>query len=332
MYSLKFSFTLPPGQEIVGNEQTTELDSLTCSLIKQDMFYVLTISGFATENDAKQYINNVWAGLMWMLLNSGLSPVASLEPQCVEYSEDPYQVAQNLSKSFGRLIEGPVDGLIFWGQPAQPAIYPTDKQLRAIILDVPTIIRTSPAEHVLQNISKGVAFPESAKVIDDAKLRLALELYGAYFMEFSVNAKFLTLVIALEALSIGTPRTQLVLDLMNKWKKEAKELLNTVEKESDDAISMECVMQELLFRKEDSIRRRIRNLVATTLQANGDEDAAEMATRAVEIYGVRGALLHDGQVESGVLSKAASDAKNIVERVLRARFVQKATFGIKSNV
>lgn len=137
---------------------------------------------------------------------------------------------------------------------------------------------------------------------------------------------------ALEALAIGTPRTPLALDLLDNWKKEAEALQNIVEPESDDAISLEAVSQELLFGKEDSIRRRIRMLVSTTLQVNGDVDAPEMARRAVRIYDLRSTLVHEGKLDSQVLSKATSDAKHIAERVLRARFVQKAAFGDKRNV
>jgi len=38
-------------------------------------------------------------------------------------------------------------------------------------------------------------------------------------------------------------------------------------------------------------------------------------------------LTHDGALESQELSKATSDAKNIVERVLKVRFHQKADPG-----
>src|SRR5689334_944204 len=114
--------------------------------------------------------------------------------------------------------------------------------------------------------------------------------------------------------------------------KEAEELQNIVEPESDDALSLEAVCRELLFRKEDSIRRQIRKFVSTTLQVNGDADALEMARSAVRIYDLRSKLVHEGELESQVLSKATSDVKHIAERVLRARFVQKATFSGKMNV
>jgi hypothetical protein len=329
IYTLRFPFSLPPGQEIAVTEQTAEIDGLTCLLKKQDRFYVLTITGFPTEDSAKRYINNVWTGLMWMLLHHDLSPDAILEPQKVAYGEDPYQAAKNLSKSFGIHIDGPIDGLI---DGARPAIYSTDKKLHSITGGQVAVTMSTPAEQVLKFIGTGAAFTESARVIDDAKLRVALELYGLYFTESSANTRFLTLVMALEAVATGVPRSQLVLRLLDKWKKEADEMQNGVESESDDSISLDALSRELFFRKEDSIRRQIRNLVSTTLQANGDTDASEMAKLAVRIYDLRSTLVHEGKLESRVLSKATSDAKNIVKRVLRARFVQKATSDGNENV
>lgn len=329
MYTLRFPFTLPPSMEIGVTEENGELDDLTFSLKKQDRFYVFTINGFHTEEAAKSYINNVWAGLMWLLLHRGLTPDAVWEPQKVTYAEDPYQAAENLSKSFGLQIEGVVDGLI---DGALPAVYPTDKQLRTITGGEVTAHVTTPAQHVLKFVREGIAFPESSKVIDDAKLRVALELYGAHFTELSANARFLTLVMALEALSPSTLRTKLVLGLLDKWKTEVEELQKTVGPESDEAPSLEALSRELLFRKEDSIRRKIRTLVFTTLHANGDEDAAAMAGKAVQVYDLRGTLVHEGKLGSQVLNQATSDAKDIVERVLRAQFVQRARPGVRSRV
>ncbi len=323
MYTLRFPFSLPPGREIGVTQESGELDGLTFSLKKQDRFYVFTINGFPSEDTAKRYINNVWAGLMWVLLHRGLPPDAVFEPGKVAYAEDPYQVAKNYG------FEGPVDGFIDGGQPA---VYPTEKRLRTETAGQITPLQTYSTGDVLNFFREGVAFPESAKVIDDAKLRVALELWGAYFTELSANARFLTLVMALETLTPSTLRTQFVLGLLNKWKKEVDELQKTVGPDSEDAVSLGALSQELLFRKEDSIRRQVRALVFTTLQANGDEDAEAMAAKAVQVYDHRSTLVHEGKLGSPVLGKATSDAKDIVERVLRARFVQRANPGGKSMV
>ena len=323
MYTLRFPFRLPPGREIKVTETTGELDSLTFSLKKQDTFYVLTIKGFPTEDTAKHYINNVWAGLMWVLLHLGLPPEAIIEPREVVYTEDPYQAAKNLG------LKDPVDGFI---DGASPAVYLTEKRLRTATGGQVSVLVTTHEHDVLRFFREGILFPESDKVIADLKLRVAFELYGAYFTEFSGNAKFLTLVMALETLATGIPRTKLVMDLMDKWKKDVTELKDRVEPGSDDAASLEAVSRELLFRKEDSVRRQMRNVVLTTLQLNGDEDAAEMGKRAVQVYDHRSTLVHEGKLEPPVLGTAISDAKMIVERVLRARFIQKAGPGGKGNV
>lgn len=318
MYTLRFPFTLPLGRAIT--EHLSELGQLTLSLTRQDSSYVLTIKGFPTEETAKGYINKVWAGLMWTLLHLGFSPGAIWELQNVKYADDPDQTAINISQ-MGLHIEGPVDMIL---HEALPAVYPTGKRFVTGIANPLNATVTTPAEHVFKYFMEAVAFPASAEVVEDANLRVALDLYGTYFTELSANARFLALVMALEALATGVLRTQLVLDLLDKWKKEAEELQKTVEPGSDDAISLDAVIRELLFRKEDSIRRQIRRLVSTTLQTNGDADALEMARSAVRVYDLRSTLVHDGKLESQVLSIATLDAKNIVERVLRARFLQNA--------
>jgi len=321
MYTLRFPFRLPPGQEIAVNGEVIELGDLKFSLERDNRLYVLKIEGFPSENEAKHYINNVWAGLMWVLLQRKLSPDAELEAQKVTYAKDPYQAARNLSRSFGLQCEGPVDSLI---DGARPSVYLTEKKVRFITAGEPTVVITSPAEDFLRILGEGVSFQRSDEVIEDRKLQIALELYGAYFTEFTPNAKFLTLVMALEALAIGVPKTQLALGLIEKWKIELDKLFETVESKSDDASSLEALRRELLFRQEDSIRRRIQSIVTTTLRDHGDKDAEEMAEDAVKMYDLRSTLLHEGWLEPQKLSKATSQTRKIVERILLALFARKA--------
>lgn len=320
MYTLRYPFQLPPGREIAVTEESRNIGDLNITLKKQNPFYVLTISGLSSEEEGKRYINNVWAGLMWLLLHRGIAFDAELESQRIVYAEDPCEAASNISKSFGLQIKGPVDGLI---DGAKPAVYNSEKNLRTITLSQPTVTITTPVNDILDFVIEGASFLRSAKVIDDPKLRVALELYGAYFTEFSANARFITLVIALEALASGIVRTPLVITLLDKWDAEVEDLMQTLDSDSDDAISLEAIRRELIFRREDSIRRQIRNVVQSTLADRGDPDADQTAKSAVEIYDLRSTLVHEGKLESQVLSKATSDAKAIVERVLCARFIQK---------
>src|SRR5205085_3118354 len=162
----------------------------------------------------------------------------------------------NLSRSFNLRIEGPVDALL---DGEAPAVYPTTKQVRAITGGLPTVILSTSAEMVLNELSEGLRIKNAVRVTDNEKLLTAFDLYGADFLEASPNAQFLTLVMALETLAIGVERTPLVLDLLQKWRTEAQDILKTVAPESDDAESLQGICRELLFRREDSIRRQMRN-------------------------------------------------------------------------
>ena len=66
---------------------------------------------------------------------------------------------------------------------------------------------------------------------------------------------------ALEALAVGVSRTQLVLELLERWRKEVEELLKELPQGSEDAESLYAVRRELLFRRDDSVRRQIHRLV-----------------------------------------------------------------------
>lgn len=321
MYTLRLPFRLPLGREIMVSEEVTEVGALKFSLERHNQLYVLNIDGFPSENEAKNYINNVWAGLMWVLLQSGLSSDVELKAQEIKYAEDPYQAAKNLEKSLKLKYEGPVDCLI---DGARPAVYLSERKIATITAGEPTLVLTVDAEDILGTLIEGASFQRSDEVVKDKKLRVALALYGAYFTEFSSNARFLTLVMAFEALATGVRRTQLVLDLLDQWKIELEKLLKTVGPDTDDASSLEDLHRELLFRREDSIRRRIQYLVRTTLRDHGDEDAEDVAKEAVKMYDLRSTLLHTGWLEPQVLRKATSDTKRIVERILQILFVKKS--------
>ncbi len=71
-YTLRFPFQLAPGQEVSGLEQPVEheLNNLVLRLEYRDPFYVFSVQGFGSEESAKGFVDHLWAGLMWVLLNA----------------------------------------------------------------------------------------------------------------------------------------------------------------------------------------------------------------------------------------------------------------------
>jgi hypothetical protein len=266
---------------------------------------------------ARAYLKDIRAALIWVLLHTGIPAKGEFEPQPVTYSDDPHQWAVNLSRP-GCQIEGPVDALV---DGRRPAVYVTGKRIQMLTGGLLSLVISTPVEIVMKHFAEGVGIENSTRILEDPKLLTAFELFAAYFTEASGNAGFLMLIMAIETLATGVQRTRLVLDLLEKWKQEADETLRTVAPDSDDAASLQAVRRELLFRREDSIRRQVRNVVFTTLTMNGDADAAEAAKRVVQLYDLRSTLVHEGSLTPQESSEGMTDANNLVERVLRARFL-----------
>ncbi len=73
MYTLRFPFKTPPDHAIAVDNVTFRFEDLETLLKQEHQYCVLEIIGFATEEAAKACIPRMRAGLMWLLLNSGLA-------------------------------------------------------------------------------------------------------------------------------------------------------------------------------------------------------------------------------------------------------------------
>lgn len=321
MFTLKFPFRLPQNQGIDEVEATKEADGLTFSLVGRRPYCILTISGFQSAENASKYTSKVWAGLMWNLLERGLAPSANMNPQEVTYADDPMKAAENLSLSFGAPIAGPVDGLI---DGASPAVYETSKKMRTITGGDATITVTSNSSNVLEKLVEGATFTLSGELISDDKLKVALELYGAFFTESSGNARFLTLIMALEALTTGEARPRIIQNLFNGWETHAQALISDESVDAEDKEALNAIVKEMLHKKEDSLRSQIRRLVKTCLMKSGAPDAVEASRKALELYDLRSTLVHTGHLPAESLATALAEAKDIVYRVLRSMYLSRA--------
>lgn len=319
MYTLRLPFELPDGYQINDTDSTVFHNGLEFKLKNETRLYALLVKGFNTEEDAKSFLPNSWCGLMWVLLNCGLAPKFELDLQKVFYSNDPKETAKNLSKSLGVKQEEEIHGVI---DGARPAIFETSGKYKSLTGGNVNLILGASIDRFYEFFFSGMSEETPEKGLNHRKLRIALELYSAFFSESTSNARFLTLVMVLETLAKPEKRPKLVLDLLTEFREKIEELENEVEEESVEAISLESLKTELTFRQEDSIRKQIRSLVFNVLSEAGNTDATEVARKAVNVYDKRSTLVHDGYLAPDELSQLTKDIREIVERVLRAKFIQ----------
>ena len=325
-YTLRFPFQLDPRRDIANLHAPCEreIDGLLFRFERQGKFYVLTVSGLPSEEAAKAYVTRIYAGLMWVLLHHGTSFNAELDFAKVVYTADPQEAADNLYRNFGLPNEEGVDGLV---DGNFPSVYLSNKQIRFITVNPVNLVMGTHVDQFYSRLAEGISIPHCAEIITDDKLKTALDLYAAYFYEHSANARFLTLVMALETLTDSQPKPPFVLEILDQWKQHVEQLKEDLQSESNEYEALEALERELLFRREASLRSQIRSLVHRTLEDAGNPDAQALARQAVRVYDKRSTLVHDGTLPERELGQAESDAKRIVEMVLKARFLQRDEIG-----
>lgn len=235
-YVLRFPFELDGNHDISGLEEafSRSLNSLTLRLNRSGRFYVLTIDGFESPDAAKDFTTSVWAGLTWALLNRGVAFRAVLEPRDVVFPEDPVEAAKNVLGSSGIELNQPLDGL---ADGNAPCVYPSDKHVWVIAPNPVTVQMGVPVEQFFEYFVEGLAATNSHAVVSDIRLRTALELYRTHFTETSLQARLLTLVMALECLTIKSDKHSVVLELIAKWQAEIKDSMKAHDSASEPHFS-----------------------------------------------------------------------------------------------
>jgi hypothetical protein len=321
-YILRFPFRLAPGQEFSRLDQPYDAECLGLSLRlgSQSGLYFFSVGEFPDEEAGTRFIPKLWAGLMWALLNQGVSPIGELSLQNIRYTEDPFAAGENVSRSLGLKIDK-LDGIL---DGASPAVYGSDKVVKVMTGQNVTLVQGFAPDRTVAFINEALSLPRPEAVLSNMKLKVALDLYNAFFREASTNARFLTLNMVLEALVPSELKHQSALDAIDRWIGEIKELLKAVDPESEEWAAYESLIREVGFRREKSIRSSIRSLVRLRL-GRSDPEAEALSREAVRLYDVRSRLVHDGHVPGEDLGQAVTRIREIDFRVLKASFLQAAS-------
>lgn len=318
-YILRFPFKLPANQDIGGldNPVMHSVHGLTWLFEQKSDLFTITISGLRSEDECCEYSKRIWSGFNWLILRDVVVPIADLTFDQVFYSNDPETTARNMEQSMRIPYSGPIHGFV---HNNMLAAYPSNKNIRFIGAENSNFVRTVPICDVLDSIIEGIEIRSEHHSIEDQKLQIALDLFAAFWLENSDNAKLLTLVLALESLMTHPLRHRLVIELLDRWKPEVKCLKEQFNDGSEEFNALDSLEKELLFKKTDSLRRQVRSLVFDALVFLKQDNASDKAREAVWVYDQRSILVHEGKLSKVNLSKAKSTAYEIVAKVLEARF------------
>ena len=170
----------------------------------------------------------------------------------------------------------------------------------------------------LPAFQRGLNIEAAATLIEDEKLRTAIEAFVAHFYETSLRAKLLTLVTVLEVLAPITEKHEAAQTLIHKWKDEIEHARSQTG-DPDAQHALDSLNRELQFRRETSIRQRIRALVRQELQAMDLQERQQLERAAVAAYDARGRLVHEGTLSPDLLNGSYEQAARVVRAILFTR-------------
>ena len=296
--------------------ETFRVEDVDVSLSSKPPYLVLKATGFRTEDEAKDFIPRVIAGFWGLVVRWNIAFKADFRPQRVDYADDPEQAAVNLAKNFGLKNDGPVHGLM---EADATIIFPSDRRIATIGIGQPRLTASTPAKLAISTLHQCLSLESTTKLVSDARFRTAMELYVDHFYETSPKARFLSLMTVLEVLAPTTKKHPIAQELIRAWKNEITTKQTGFAPGSGERAALESLNRELDFRKETSIRMRLRAFIRSEFQDRSDQERLNFEQEIVAAYDARGELIHTGTLEPNRLSAAQEGVNRILRLLLGER-------------
>lgn len=315
------TYTLRVSVKTLGDSSITGIDEPVEIKIgeKQAIFWMLhphltvRIPGFSTEAEAEDFLPLVQAGL-W---NIALVQHVAFEPDFrrseITFTQNPEEAGKNLAKSFGFDDASPVHGL---GNEGRYTVFRTDQNVRFIAAPGMTVSVSYPIDRIAPIFAEAVN-ASSLTSIADPYLSTAISLYLGQFFEVSIRARFLTLMMILEVLAPDIPKHRSAIELLAQVTTDIDDRLNDGTDE-EERFALESLKRELDFRKETSIRRRVRELVMSGAGLQ-DVNRNKLACDVVRAYDLRGQLVHTGTAGDRELHSAFETVFKTTKALLRGK-------------
>jgi hypothetical protein len=97
--------------------------------------------------------------------------------------------------------------------------------------------------------------------------------------------------------------------------------MEALDKNSPTYLALESLGRDLIFRRDASIRSRVRQLPADVLGSEHEE--VPVSAKAVRAYDARSTLVHTGTIEGELLRSALEDGRHVLKELLKVLLAAK---------
>ena len=314
-YTLRVSARTLETSSITGIETPVQLHlaGKPATFVMQHGNLIVKISGFATEAEAEAFLPRIHAGLWNITLVQNLPFVLEQGRGDITYANDPVEAGKNLARGFDLEDDAPVHGL---GSAGGYAIFRADQNIKFFACGEASL-HTASAFATLAPLLEEAVTECDERVLTDTKIATAISLYLGQFLETSMRARLLTLMMVLEVLAPDLPKHEAAVAMLQKMMLDIKKrLLEDIDEE--ERVALESLQREFDFRKETSIRRRVRELVRTGVGL-AHVDRSQLARDVVRAYDLRGTIVHTGVASDDDVNTAHDTIFHTVKALLRGR-------------
>lgn len=293
----------PPARPASKGEVQTAgtILGLPATLITNGTSVRLKVTGFPSEQEARQACPRLCFGLRYMSVQTPIAVRMNLTPQDVVFSKNPREAAANVSKSFGGTDFGTdVHGIM---EDGAPAIYPTGNKILMFSFGEVTLKITGigKPEQTMQLIAEGTDLAKGGVDIPD-DLDIALELFNLSGFETSPRAAFIVHCTALEQLfrpkKVDAATLQDIERIESELCQQTKAATSELEK-----TRIVRLKERLGMLKRYSITASLQEGVSSLLAPNDTQRAEQIKVEIREIYRVRSELAHAGRADLGNLPR-----------------------------
>jgi len=262
------------------------LKSVGAAKIKDSENLALIGSGFPSEVEARK----IGIRLKQTLLILGARFRRGIDVGREEKKGGIGKSIKDAAKKAGRILLDDVHGLMTFSE---------ELPVNFISISSPTIIISKSAQMFIDDLTRIYnSVPELTH-----KQTLALELYAMSHFESSSRARFITLVSAIEALSLRKKRSKSELEYLDA-------LIQQTNESELGKFSKQSLVNALSNLRDESISKACRNLIRNHL---GKEAMSQFQI----FYDVRSSILHSGIVPEGIeLGSSIGDLDKLVSDLL----------------
>jgi hypothetical protein len=321
-------FTLAPGAKIniSEKEKSFEYSGQAITIHLSDHIYALTSGPYKSDDEGQKALEVLRSALLWLSLKKeiGVSyPKTTSQPKLHKHDEITEKNGlQEMCNSFGW---GSVDGSY---EAREAQVIPDHLKLIKFMGGQVSMALGIPAKNIIELLQETYFSERSVNVINNEKLRLAIEIYASYRFEVSDHAKLIRLVSSLEAITPSREVPEYSKKAIDQANQIIKSKRNEYKQGSREWKDIDRILSRLGNLKEESIGEGMRQFVREAISGNEDIGKQKEVLEKLKIaYDMRSKLLHEGHIDDKKLRGALEFLQDFVPKILTDQFSRTAENG-----